>query len=125
MGTSHLGTGASDGLFIGPVRRLGQAAADRQGTGHADTERAALQDAIASAIAGLTTLLARVEGEAQDILGFQVAMLEDDALSAPALSAIDSGTPAHDAWASALDSEIAGYEASDDEYFITGFIKLI
>ncbi len=117
MGTSHLGTGASDGLFIGPVRRLGQAAADRQGTGHADTERAALQDAIASAIAGLTTLLARVEGEAQDILGFQVAMLEDDALSAPALSAIDSGTPAHDAWASALDSEIAGYEASDDEYF--------
>ena len=44
-------------------------------------------------------------------------MLEDDALSAPALMAIDAGTTADEAWTNALDGEIAGYEASDDDYF--------
>ncbi|MEI7598441.1 MAG: phosphoenolpyruvate--protein phosphotransferase [Aestuariivirga sp.] len=117
MGTSHHGTGASDGLFLGPLRRLGSALAERQGTGSSETERAALQDAIALSVTDLAGLMERVEGEAQDILGFQVAMLEDDALAAPALSALDSGTPAHVAWSAALDGEIAGYEASDDDYF--------
>jgi phosphotransferase system enzyme I (PtsI) len=44
-------------------------------------------------------------------------MLEDDALSAPALLAIAGDTPADVAWAAALNGEIAGYEASDDDYF--------
>ena len=35
----------------------------------------------------------RVDGEAQDILGFQVAMLEDDALAAPAPSDLISKPP--------------------------------
>lgn len=117
MGTSHQGIAASDGLFIGPVRRLGPFRAERHGTGHPDGERAALQDAITRAVADLTGLMDRVEGEAQDILGFQVAMLEDEALAAPAFPAIAEGAPAHVAWAGALDGEIAGYEASDDEYF--------
>ena len=117
MGTSHQGTSASDGLFLGPPRRLGSALAERQGTGSSEGERAALQDAIALSVTDLAVLMDRVDGEAQDILGFQVAMLEDDALAAPALSAIDSGTPAHVAWSAALDGEIAGYEASEDDYF--------
>ena len=117
MGTSHQGIGASDGLFTGPVRRLGRAAAARKSTGNPDGERAALQQAVASAVAGIASLMERVDGEAQDILGFQVAMLEDDALAAPALLAIGGGTPAHVAWCAALDGEIAGYEASDDDYF--------
>jgi phosphotransferase system enzyme I (PtsI) len=117
MGTSHHGTAASDGLFIGPVRRLGFALAERQVTGDCDSERAALQEAIALSVSDLAGLMARVEGEAQDILGFQVAMLEDDALAAPALLAIDSGSPAHVAWRAALEGEIAGYEASEDDYF--------
>ena len=53
----------------------------------------------------------------QDILAFQLAMLEDDALRAPALAAIAGGTPPHEAWSAALDGEIPGYESSDDEYF--------
>ena len=117
MGTSHHGTGASDGLFIGPVRRLGHTVAERQASGNPERERSALQDAIAQSVADLATLMQRVEGEAQDILGFQVAMLEDDALAASALLAIDGGTPAHVAWSDALDGEIAGYEASEDDYF--------
>lgn len=117
MGTSHQGTSASDGLFLGPPRRLGPALAERQATGEPQGERAALHDAIAASVTDLASLMARVEGEAQDILGFQVAMLEDDALAAPALTAIDGGTAAHVAWADALDGEIAGYEASEDDYF--------
>ena len=117
MGTSHHGTAASDGLFIGPVRRLGSALAERQVTGDSDSERTALRDAIALSVSDLAGLMERIDGEAQDILGFQVAMLEDDALAAPALLAIDSGSPAHVGWRAALDGEIAGYEASDDEYF--------
>lgn len=117
MGTSHKGIGASDGLFMGPLRRLGSMPSERQATGDAESEARALQEAIATSVAGLADLMGRVDGEAQDILGFQVAMLEDDALSAPALSAIAAGEPAHEAWSAALDSEIAGYEASDDDYF--------
>ena len=51
------------------------------------------------------------------MLAFQLAMLEDEALSAPALAAIASGTAAHIAWAQAMDAEIAGYDASEDDYF--------
>ena len=117
MGTDHHGTGASDGLFIGPLRWLGHARRERRSSGSPERERAELQDAIAQSVADLAMLMERVAGEAQDILGFQVAMLEDDALAAPALTAIDGGTPAHVAWSDALDGEIAGYEASDDDYF--------
>ncbi|TGR75221.1 phosphoenolpyruvate--protein phosphotransferase, partial [Mesorhizobium sp. M2D.F.Ca.ET.223.01.1.1] len=35
----------------------------------------------------------------------------------PALASIGSGQPADAAWRAALDSEIAGYEASDQDYF--------
>lgn len=117
MGTRLQGTGASGGLFMGPVRRLGSPTAERQSTGVPEQERATLKNAIAAAIEDLSTLMAGVEGDAQEILAFQVAMLEDDALSAPALMAVDGGTAAHTAWADALDGEIAGYEASEDDYF--------
>ncbi len=59
----------------------------------------------------------KTSGDAADILAFQLAMLEDDALRAPALEAIAGGTPAHEAWSAALGGEILGYESSDDEYF--------
>lgn len=117
MGTSRQGMGASDGLFRGPVRRLGGVTAERQATGDAGAEGTALRAAVAAAIADLAALMERVDGEAQDILAFQVAMLEDDALSGPALSAIGEGAAAHHAWSIALDGEIAGYETSDDDYF--------
>ena len=117
MGTSHQGIGASDGLYCGPVRWLNAARLERRHTGSAQSERAALQDAIGAAIADIAALMERVDGEAQDILAFQVAMLEDDALAVPALSAIAAGEAAHEAWSAALESEIAGYETSDDDYF--------
>lgn len=117
MGTRLQGTGASEGLFMGPVRRLGGVKAAERRAGSPDTERQVLQHAITLAIEELAALMARVEGEAQDMLAFQLAMLEDDALSAPAFSAIESGVGAHIAWGDALDAEIAGYDASEDDYF--------
>lgn len=117
MGTRLQGTGASDGLFMGPVRRLGGKARTERRAGTPDAEHEVLRHAIALASAEIAALMERVEGEAQDMLGFQLAMLEDDALSTPALSAIQSGIGAHVAWADALNAEIAGYEASEDDYF--------
>lgn len=117
MGTRHQGTPASDGLFIGPVRRLAAATSSRISSGSRDAERSALLQAISSALADLTALMERVSGDEQDILAFQLAMLEDEALSAPALTAIDEGADADKAWNQALDTEIVGYEASEDEYF--------
>lgn len=117
MGIRLQGITASDGLFMGPVRCLTGTAHVQREQGDASAEGAALANAISSAVADLASLSERVDGEAQDILAFQTAMLEDDALSAPAMAAIENGTAADAAWAAALDTEIAGYEASDDEYF--------
>jgi phosphotransferase system enzyme I (PtsI) len=117
MGIRLQGTGASDGLFMGPVRRLASAAASRRRAGGPEAERQALMQAISLSTGDLAALMERVEGEAQDMLAFQLAMLEDDALSAPALASIESGAAAHTAWSDALNAEIAGYEASDDDYF--------
>ncbi len=117
MGTRHHGTGASDGLFMGPLRRLSSTLGSRRRVGGAEAESLALEHAISLSIAELTELMKRVDGEAQDMLAFQLAMLEDDALSAPALASIESGAAAHSAWSDAMNAEIAGYEASGDDYF--------
>lgn len=117
MGTRHQGTAASDGLFMGPVRRLVPLAVTRRDAGPPGQEQHALEGAIAGSLAELAQLMEKVTGEAQEILGFQLAMLEDEALSAPALSFIREGRAAPAAWSDALDAEIAGYEASDDDYF--------
>jgi phosphotransferase system enzyme I (PtsI) len=111
------GTAASDGLAMGPVRLLSGPVPRRRASGDPRVERQALKRAIGLAIADLGELMGRVDGEARDMLGFQVAMLEDDALAASALVAIDAGRAADAAWADALDHEIAGYDGSDDEYF--------
>src|SRR5437667_5801053 len=58
-----------------------------------------------------------VQGEVADILEFQVALLEDDALAEAAYNAIAGGVAADQAWRSALDAEIAGYRSAEDEYF--------
>jgi len=58
-----------------------------------------------------------VQGEVADILEFQVALLEDDALAEAAYNAIAGVLRPDQAWRSALDAEIAGYRAAEDEYF--------
>lgn len=116
-GASHSGTPASPGYAEGPLFDI-----DRQRTlyepkGSVEAEAEALSHAIAAASATLADLAATASGDAAEMLEFQIAMLEDDALKKPAFETIGEGLPADAAWIAALDDEIAGYEASDDEYF--------
>ena len=75
----HLtGRAASPGLAIGPLAVLNVAVERRTASGDPAQEAAALQAAIEAAAAGLSGLMETVHGEAADILGFQVAMMEDD-----------------------------------------------
>ncbi|MDQ0394715.1 putative PEP-binding protein [Labrys monachus] len=109
------GRPASPGLAAGPVfvdgPEIPAAAAPIGG----DAE--ALRRAIGAAAAELAALAAGLGGEEADILGFQIAMLEDGALSEGAFDAISAGMPADHAWRSALDAEILDYEASEDPTF--------
>jgi phosphotransferase system enzyme I (PtsI) len=114
----HLtGRAASPGLAIGPVTVLTVAVERRGTTGDPAQEAAALKAAIEGATAELAELIEAEQDEAADILEFQVAMLEDDALAEGAFDAISAGTPADQAWRAVLDAEIAGYRSAEDEYF--------
>lgn len=111
------GRGASPGFAAGPLFRLDVEIARRLPTGDPQREREALQEAVVASIGQIERLTAESNGEEAAILEFQSAMLSDDELIAPALSAIDSGVTAEAAWLSALFDQIAGYETADDDYF--------
>jgi phosphotransferase system enzyme I (PtsI) len=111
------GRTASPGLAIGPVTVLTVAVESRRTPGDPAQESVALKAAIEGATAELAELVEAEQGEAADILEFQVAMLEDDALAEGAFGAISAGIPADQAWRSVLDAEIAGYRSAEDEYF--------
>ncbi|WP_246773909.1 phosphoenolpyruvate--protein phosphotransferase [Bradyrhizobium diazoefficiens] len=118
VGEIHLtGHPASPGLAIGPVAVLTSAVASRTAKGDPVQEAAALKAAIEGAAVELAELIATVRGEAAEILEFQIAMLGDDALAEGAYDAVAAGAAADDAWRAALDAEIAGYRAAEDEYF--------
>lgn len=117
--SSHIvkGRPASPGLARGRIHRLGAAAVTRLPTGDRSREAAALIEAIRASAAALSAMAELADGEAAEILGFQVALLEDDELSRPAFAAIAAGASADAAFAQAMDAEIAGYRAADDSYF--------
>ncbi|MER8483451.1 phosphoenolpyruvate--protein phosphotransferase [Mesorhizobium sp. M1322] len=111
------GIPASAGYAEGPLFNLDPVVSRYGRKATAADERLALETAIGTARGRLATLIEATEGDAADILEFQIAMLEDDALTGPAFAAIAAGRPADAAWRQALDAEIAGYETSDQDYF--------
>ena len=118
MAEIHLiGRAASPGLAIGPVTMLTAAVARRTASDDPAQEAAALRAAIEGARAEIAEQIKTIQGEVADILEFQVAMLEDDALADAAYEVISAGIAADHAWRLALDVEIAGYRAAEDEYF--------
>ena len=118
MAEIHLiGRAASPGLAIGPVTMLTAAVARRTASDDPAQEAAALRAAIEGARAEIAEQIKTIQGEVADILEFQVAMLEDDALADAAYEVISVGITADHAWRLALDVEIAGYRAAEDEYF--------
>jgi len=111
------GTPASGGYAEGPIFCLESESASYVLKGSPAAEAEALNAAIAAASKRLAMLAAVSNGEAADMLEFQLAMLNDNSLSGPAFDAIKKGIPADTAWSDALAGEIAGYEAAEDEYF--------
>jgi phosphotransferase system enzyme I (PtsI) len=115
--TRCTGRSASPGVAIGTLYILQSAMAATRGAGTPAEEDAALGRALGAAGAELAVLIEQAEEAAADILAFQVAMLEDEELAAPARVEIAGGVAADLAWRNALDAQIADYAASDDEYF--------
>jgi phosphotransferase system enzyme I (PtsI) len=76
-----------------------------------------LHAAVANAISMTAALAATVDGEAADILDFQIAMLEDTVLIQPALDQIAGGVDAASAWSRAIAAQASDYKATEDEYF--------
>ncbi|MEO8669118.1 MAG: putative PEP-binding protein [Bauldia sp.] len=113
----HRGRPAAPGLAAGPLVRLERTLGRRVASGDPARERADLETALAAAIGALGRLAAIVKGDAADILEFQVAMLEDDELRQPAFESIAAGADAATAWADTVAAQIAGYHASEDDYF--------
>jgi len=113
------GRGASPGLAAGPLLVLeeGGAGAART-TGPPEREAADLRAAMTAAGEDLATLIAAAGDEAAEgMLAFQLALLEDEALTEGAFVAIATGIAADAAFRAALDAQIADYAAAEDAYF--------
>jgi len=111
------GIPASPGYAEGVLFDLDRPPAGYRAKASAAEEKKALELAIGKAVSRLAALAEAADADAAGILEFHIAMLEDDALSGPARASIGSGQPADAAWRAALDAEIAGYDASDQDYF--------
>jgi phosphoenolpyruvate-protein phosphotransferase (PTS system enzyme I) len=116
--TVRHGRSASPGVAIGPLVRLGGPAdAGDAPAGTPAEERGRLAAAVGRAKADLEALTGAGAEDEAAILAFQLELLDDPALLAPAHAAIASGTSATEAVAAALGDEIAGYAAAEDDYF--------
>ena len=113
----HRGQAAAPGLAIGPLVRIAGPATITVAAGSPDEEVERLRAALARAGAELRRLAASDTGMGADILEFQLELLADPELSAPAFAAIASGSAAAEAWGMSLGAQIAGYDAAEDEYF--------
>jgi phosphotransferase system enzyme I (PtsI) len=113
------GRPASPGSALGPIVVVGEpvAAAPRNSTGDPRAEAEALRAALSDALADLRRLAASASGDASEVIGFQVAFLEDAALAERAFAAIAGGRAAHDAWLETMAAEMETYLSSEDEYF--------
>jgi len=112
------GRSAAPGIAFGPLVRLLPAKLDIRHHRSSEQEHDALADALAASQADLAGLVRAVEdADAEEILSFQIALLEDDNLSAPAFALIAGGHAADRAWSAAIDPEIASYDQADDDYF--------
>ncbi|MCX5512083.1 phosphoenolpyruvate--protein phosphotransferase [Kaistia algarum] len=113
----RFGRAAAPGLARGPVHRIVDRTEIARHGGTPAEERSALEAAIAVASADLVSLMGTSEEDGAAMLEFQLAMLEDDALREPALSAIAAGSDAATGWKDALGIQIDDYRASGDAYF--------
>lgn len=112
------GQGASSGLALGPLVVLaGSAKSGRIAQGTPAEERERLDAAIAQASEDLAALSAETDDLAGEILGFQLALLQDPELLAPARERLEAGEGAEAAWRAAIGELIETYDSDEEEYF--------
>jgi phosphotransferase system enzyme I (PtsI) len=112
------GRSAAPGIALGPLVRLAPAKHEARQYRSAAEEHQALVDALAGSHADLAALVREVgDDEAEAILSFQMALLEDDNLATPAFALIAGGEVANRAWSAALALQIASYDEASDPYF--------
>jgi phosphotransferase system enzyme I (PtsI) len=112
------GRSAAPGIALGPLVLLRPAKHQARQDRSASEEHQALVDALAASQQDLIVLAGEMaDPDAEAILAFQIAMLEDENLAAPAFARIETGEVANRAWHAALDPEIASYEEASDPYF--------
>jgi phosphoenolpyruvate-protein phosphotransferase (PTS system enzyme I) len=114
--TACRGRTASIGFAHGPFVHIDGAANSGRIADAPKDEEMALHAALVSAGRQIAALAEAAGGDAAQILEFQVALLDDEDFLAPIFAAIAEATPAHSAWASALDAQIADYNSAADEY---------
>lgn len=110
------GEPASPGRAVGPAYRAEDRPAPPAGAAGEDA-RAALEAALALAVAELRALSGRSDAASAEILGFQIEMLLDEEILAPALERIGRGEGAALAWAGAMNAYIDSFTQAGDEAF--------
>jgi phosphoenolpyruvate-protein phosphotransferase (PTS system enzyme I) len=115
-GLGYRGRTASIGFAHGPFVLVDGATNSARATGTAEEEAVALRGALVAAGGQIAALAAAAGGDAAQILEFQVALLDDEDFLDPIFTVIADGTPAHSAWAAALEGQIADYNSAADEY---------
>jgi phosphotransferase system enzyme I (PtsI) len=112
------GRSAAPGIALGPLVHLAPAKQNTSQHRPVTEEHQALVNALAASQEALASLVREAgDAEAEAILSFQIALLEDDNLAAPAFALIAGGEAANQAWRGAIDPEIASYEEASDPHF--------
>src|SRR6202049_1012544 len=112
------GRSAAPGVALGPLVRLALAKHGARENQSVADEHQALVDALAASQEALGLLAGEAgDADAEAILAFQVALLEDDNLTAPAFALIAQGEAANRAWSATIDPEIVSYEEASDPHF--------
>src|SRR5258708_29953070 len=114
----HRGIGASPGLARGVLVRLQERVrSGMRAPSSGPTDSARLRQAIDSACTELTALKQSAsDADAEAMLAFQIAMLQDPVLTDPAFAAIAGPVPPEQGWRHAMESQIRQYESTDDSY---------
>jgi phosphotransferase system enzyme I (PtsI) len=113
---AYRGRTASVGFAHGPFVRVDAAPDGKRAISTPEGERLAIRTALDSAGRQIALLASAAGGEAEQILEFQLALMEDEDFLDPIFAAIGAGTPADTAWSYALDKQIADYNSTPDEY---------
>lgn len=115
--SSEAGHIASRGLAIGNLIFYKRHVLAKRPKGTVESETRLFHESIGAVQFTLVALIDSAEADIGDVLEFQLALLKDQSLLDPIVTAIEDGTSAHAAWEQILDNQIRHFELADDPYF--------